>query len=59
MTACPGVVCATLLAAFLAPAQATVVTLAADGQWHSFAIDDPIAPSFGVGWTDSETRSPG
>lgn len=38
-----------------APAHAVSVTLAADGQWNQFNIDDSIQPSYSTNFIDTET----
>jgi hypothetical protein len=45
-------------AAIAAPAHATTVSLAADGSWNEFNVDNQVAPSFGNGWIDFTDGSP-
>ena len=60
MTFRQGLLASALLAAFIAPAQATTVALAADGQWQTFDVSDIESKSFGVEWIDAaNTLSPG
>lgn len=40
------------IAAFISPAQATVVDLSANGQWNSFTVDSFVGPSYGSSWID-------
>ena len=47
-----------LAAALAAPAHASTVALAADGQWNEFDIDSFAAPAFGTGWIDNTDGSP-
>ncbi|MEP6505311.1 MAG: PEP-CTERM sorting domain-containing protein [Betaproteobacteria bacterium] len=44
-------------AALAAPAHASTVALAADGQWNEFDVDSFAAPSFGTGWIDNTDGS--
>jgi hypothetical protein len=46
------------MAAFAAPAQATSVALAADGNWNEFNVDSLVAADFGNGWIDDTDGSP-
>jgi len=44
----------------MAPAQATTVSLNADGQWNAFNVSDIDSQSFGVEWIDNaNSLSPG
>lgn len=46
-------VLATVLASLSLAAQATSVTLAADGQWQAFGVDDQASLSQGTEWIDN------
>lgn len=51
---------ALLLAACAASSHATTVALAADGQWHTFNVNELDALTFGTEWIDNaNTLSPG
>ncbi len=47
-----GVLCAAAMLC-MASAQATTVSLNADGQWHAFNVSDIDSQSFGVEWIDN------
>ncbi len=40
-----------------APAHASSVALAADGQWNEFDVDNQVAADFGTGWIDDTDGS--
>jgi hypothetical protein len=40
------------LTAWTAPAHATAISLAGDGQWNSFTVDNLVGPTFGTRWID-------
>jgi hypothetical protein len=44
--------CLALLASIAAPAGATTVTVADDGQWNEFFVDNQSAPLYGLDWID-------
>lgn len=48
-----GLLAGLLAGACIAPAHATLVPLAADGQWNRFDVSELDAKSFGVEWVDN------
>jgi hypothetical protein len=57
MTKITKLLCCALLTGFFAPAQAAVVSLAADGAWNSFTIDDQISLAGDTAWIDLDGSS--